>query len=91
MTIQMKRVELTNPDLDARMARHISGQVTWPDLTLSASCSGCAHFADAGKKSGKDKGKGRCLLVKAHMKKSGALFHGKNAHACPKFERGRFL
>lgn len=86
MNIPLKSAPLENQELPARMALTQPGQITWADLNCKSNCIKCAHYRDAGKKQGKDKGKGRCFLVKVHTKKPGALFRGTSAWACPKFE-----
>lgn len=74
---------MTTP-LAERMAKHVLGQVTWPEPLLGRVCKDCAHFAAGGFKSDPDKG--RCRLVAAHQNVTGEGFAGSTAIACPKFK-----
>jgi hypothetical protein len=86
------REHLTKPalesnDLAARMALTLEGQITWVDLTSRELCRDCRHHQDAKITRGKQKGFGRCGLVKMHTRKQGPAFNSQQARACTKFER----
>lgn len=66
------------------MAKHVLGQVTWPEPLLGKSCAECAQFRTGEFKT--DPQKGRCRLVAAHQNVTGKGFVGSTAIACPKFE-----
>lgn len=66
-----------------RMAKHVPGQVTWPEPLLGRTCKDCTFFVAGGFKTSPDKG--RCRLVAAHQNVQGKGFAGSTAIACPKF------
>lgn len=85
------RQHLTKPPLEgdtlaARMALTAEGQITWVDLTRRETCKQCRFYGSAGITRGKQKGFGRCSLVKIHTRKAGVPFDGPRARACGKFE-----
>jgi hypothetical protein len=69
---------------DRIMMTH-KGQVTWAQPSIGAKCASCAHYFDGKVVRGKNKGFGRCALVKAHTRKAGVLFDGEKATACSMF------
>jgi len=70
-------------DLQARMALHTKGQITWPDLTQHRFCDACAHYDRA---QARHPDKGRCHLVEAMHGFQGATYRGAGARACSKFK-----
>lgn len=72
--------------LKQRMARHVVGQLTWPDLSSNKRCVGCRHFSTSTvSDSAKAEGFGTCSLVKVHTRKEGKRFKGGDAIACSKW------
>lgn len=67
--------------LEARIALHNPGQITWPEPELRRNCAQCGHYRPEGAR-----GKGRCALVKAMHKVDGNQFVGAEAVACPQFK-----
>lgn len=79
--VPTKDVPLTQDNLEARMARHVEGQITWPAPGEMRRCTSCRFYAVT-----KPQKVGRCSLVKSHTKKIGKAFDGQNAFACSKLE-----
>lgn len=89
MTVPLTSPGYTDNSLAARMSKHVEGQITWPDFAVTARCAACRFYADNVVTQGKNKGHGRCKLVKAHTKKDGKPFDGSQAYACGKYEAGQ--
>lgn len=71
-------------ELGQRMAKTVSGQVTWAEPELGKTCAECKHLA-------RHPNPGQfkpdvCQLVKLHTGRIGKPFMGRKAIACPKFE-----
>lgn len=71
-------------ELGQRMAKTVSGQVTWAEPELGKTCAECRHLARHPKP--REFKPDVCQLVKVHTGKIGASFMGRKAIACPKFE-----
>lgn len=72
--------------LEQRMARHVIGKVTWPDLNSDKRCVSCRYYS-TGTVSEKRKGEGFGVfaLVKVHTRNIGKQFKGEQAIACSKW------
>lgn len=71
-------------ELGQRMAKTVSGQVTWAEPELGKTCAECKHLALHPKP--REFKRDVCLLVKVHIGRIGKPFMGRKAIACPKFE-----
>lgn len=84
MSVPLKSVELEQAGLAERMAASKVGQVTWASLPdVGKRCASCVSYCGPFPTRGKNKGFGRCSLVKAHTRKDGVYFPGRVAIACP--------
>ncbi len=76
---------INGDDISARITVKKKGQCTWGRPSDGRRCVACAHYSDAKITRGKNKGLGRCGLVKIHTKKVGVPFDGKSAFSCAMF------
>lgn len=73
--------------LEERMSLTLIGQVTWAKPSIGQRCTACRHFSpyDGTVKRRKERGQGRCALVRVYMRRNGDLYIGKDAIACTMF------